>query len=52
MSLISIVDKNKALVIVSTDWVGTIVRKKGYKLIEAPEDEFNSSEGLNINVLA
>ena len=28
------------------------LEKKGYDLIEAPEDEFIASEGLNINVLA
>ena len=29
-----------------------LLKEKGYDLIEAPEDEFISSEGLNINVLA
>ena len=29
-----------------------MLKEKGYDLIEAPEDEFISSEGLNINVLA
>ena len=54
MSLISIVDKKKALVHVSllpTSLV-LLLKKRGYELIEAPEDEFISSEGLNINVLA
>ena len=54
MSLISIVDEKKALVHVSllpTSLV-LLLKEKGYDLIEAPEDEFISSEGLNINVLA
>ena len=54
MSLISIVDEKKALVYFSLLPVGLVqlLEKKGYELIEAPEDEFISSEGLNINVLA
>ena len=54
MSLISIVDKNKALTYNSLLPIGLVqlLEKKGYDLIEAPEDEFISSEGLNINVLA
>ncbi len=53
MSLISLVDRKKALVFISllpTDLV-KLLKKEGYALIEAPEDEFISSEGLNINVL-
>ena len=54
MSLISIVDEKKALVYFSLLPVGLVqlLEKKGYDLIEAPEDEFISSKGLNINVLA
>ena len=54
MSLISIVDKNKALTYSPLLPIGLVqlLEKKGYNLIEAPEDEFISSEGLNINVLA
>ena len=53
MSLISIVDEKKALACTSLLPVGLVqlLEKKGYDLIEAPEDEFISSEGLNINVL-
>ena len=53
MSLISLVDKKKALGHFSLLPVGLVLllEKKGYDLIEAPEDEFVSSEGLNINVL-
>jgi len=53
MSLISVVDKKKALAYVSLLPIGLVrlLEKKGYDLIEAPEDEFISSEGLNINVL-
>ena len=53
MSLISLVDKKKALAHFSLLPVGLVqlLEKKGYDLIEAPEDEFVSSEGLNINVL-
>ena len=53
MSLISIVDEKKALAYVSLLPVGLVqlLEKKGYDLIEAPENEFISSEGLNINVL-
>ena len=53
MSLISIVDKKKALAYVSLLPVGLVqlLEKKGYDLIEAPENEFISSEGLSINVL-
>jgi len=54
MSLISVVDEKKALAYFSLLPVGLVqlLEKKGYDLIEAPEDEFISSEGLNINVLA
>ena len=54
MSLISIVDEKKALAYFSLLPVGLVqlLETKGYDLIEAPEDEFISSEGLNINVLA
>ena len=54
MSLISIVDEKKALVYFSLLPVGLVqlLEEKGYDLIEAPEDEFISSKGLNINVLA
>ncbi len=54
MSLISIVDEKKALVHVSLLPTSLVIllKKSGYDLIEAPEDEFVSSEGLNINVLA
>ena len=54
MSLISIVDKNKALTYSPLLPIGLVqlLEKKGYNLIEVPEDEFISSEGLNINVLA
>ena len=54
MSLISIVDEKKALAYFSLLPVGLVhlLEEKGYELIEAPEDEFVSSEGLNINVLA
>ena len=53
MSLISLVDKKKALAYVSLLPIALVqlLEKKGYDLIEAPEDEFVSSEGLNINVL-
>ena len=53
MSLISVVDKKKALAHISLLPIGLVqlLKKKGYDLIEAPEDEFISSEGLNINVL-
>ena len=53
MSLISVVDKKKALAYLSLLPTGLVqlLEKKGYDLIEAPEDEFISSEGLNINVL-
>ena len=53
MSLISIVNEKKALAYVSLLPVGLVqlLEKKGYDLIEAPENEFISSEGLNINVL-
>ena len=54
MSLISVVDKNKALTYSPLLPIGLVqlLEKKGYNLIEAPEYEFISSEGLNINVLA
>ena len=54
MSLISIVDYKKALTYKPLLPIGLVqlLEKKGYKLIKAPEDEFISSEGLNINVLA
>ena len=54
MSLISIVDQKTALAYISLLPIGLLqlLEKKGYDLIEAPEDEFVSSEGLNINVLA
>ena len=54
MSLISLVDKKKALAYKSLLPIGLVqlLEKRGYCLIEAPEDEFISSEGLNINVLA
>ena len=54
MSLISIVDNNKALTYTSLLPIGLVqlLEKKGFNLIEAPEDEFILSEGLNINVLA
>ncbi len=54
MSLISLVDKKKALAYVSLLPIGLVklLKEKGYDLIEAPEDEFIASEGLNINVLA
>ena len=54
MSLISIVDEKKALVRLPLLPIGLVqlLEKKGYDLIEAPEDEFIASEGLNINVLA
>ena len=54
MSLISVVDEKKALAYFSLLPVGLVqlLEEKGYDLIEAPEDEFISSEGLNINVLA
>ena len=53
MSLISVVDKKKALAYFSLLPIGLVrlLEKKGYDLIKAPEDEFISSEGLNINVL-
>ena len=53
MSLISIVNEKKALAYVSLLPIGLVqlLREKDYELIEAPEDEFISSEGLNINVL-
>ena len=54
MSLISVVDEKKALVHFSLLPIGLIqlLEEKGYDLIAAPDDEFISSEGLNINVLA
>jgi len=54
MSLISIVDEKKALAYFSLLPVGLVnlLEKKGYDLIEAPEDEFICSGGLNVNVLA
>ena len=54
MSLISLVDEKKALIYNSLLPIGLVqlLEKKGYNLIKAPEDEFISSEGLNINVLA
>ena len=54
MSLISIVDEKKLLRTFSLLPVGLVqlLEEKGYDLIEAPEDEFISSKGLNINVLA
>ena len=54
MSLISVVDEKKALAYFSLLPVGLVqlLEEKGYDLIEAPEDEFISSKGLNINVLA
>ena len=54
MSLISLVDKKKALAYVSLLPIGLVklLKEKGYDLIEAPQDEFIASEGLNINVLA
>ena len=54
MSLISIVEEKKALAYFSLLPVGLVqlLEKRGYELIEAPEDEFISSQGLNINVLA
>ncbi len=54
MSLISIVDEKKALAHFSLLPVGLVqlLENKGYDIIKAPEDEFISSEGLNINVLA
>ena len=54
MSLISLVDDKKALTYKTLLPIGLVqlLEKKGYDLIEAPEDEFISSEGLNINVLA
>ena len=54
MSLISIVDKKRALAYVPLLPIGLVklLEEKGYEIIEAPEDEFISSEGLNINVLA
>ena len=54
MSLISIIDKKKALAYVPLLPIGLVklLEEKGYEIIEAPEDEFISSEGLNINVLA
>ena len=53
MSLISVVDKKKALAYFSLLPIELVrlLEKKGYDLIKAPEDEFISSEGLNINVL-
>ena len=53
MSLISIVDYKKALTYKSLLPTGLVqlLEEKGYDLIEAPEDEFISSEGLNVNVL-
>ena len=53
MSLISVVDEKKALAYVSLLPIGLVqlLEEKGYDLIEAPEDEFISSEGLSINVL-
>ncbi len=54
MSLISIVDEKKALVygpLLPTSLV-LMLKKRGYDLIEAPESEFISSQGLNINVLS
>ena len=54
MSLISIVDKKKALVygsLLPTSLV-LLLNRRGYDLIEAPENEFISSQGLNINVLS
>ena len=54
MSLISIVDERKALVCISLLPIGLVrlLEKKGYEFIETPEDEFISSKGLNINLLA
>ena len=54
MSIISIVDNKKALTHNTLLPVGLVqlLEKKGYNLIKAPEDEFVSSEGLNINILA
>ena len=54
MSLISLVDDKKALTYKSLLPIGLVqlLEKRGYDLIEAPKDEFISSEGLNINVLA
>ena len=54
MSLISIVDEKKALIygsLLPTSLV-LLLKKSGYHLIEAPENEFISSQGLNINVLS
>ena len=53
MSLISIVDEKKALVYASLLPIGLVLllKKMGYELIDAPENEFILSEGLNINVL-
>ena len=54
MSLISLVDEKKALAYFSLLPVGLVqlLENKGYDIIAAPEDEFISSKGLNINVLA
>ena len=53
MSLISIVDVKKALVYLPLLPVGflELLIKKGFSLIEAPENEFYSSNTLNINIL-
>ncbi len=54
MSLISVVDDKKALAFKPLLPIGLVelLEKKDYTFIRAPEDEFISSEGLNINVLA
>ena len=54
MSLISIVDEKKAIIYSSLLPASLVLllKRRGYDLIEAPENEFISSEGLNINVLA
>ena len=53
MSLVSLVDEKKAIAYLSLLPIGLVqfLNKKGYELIEAPENEFIASEGLNINVL-
>ena len=54
MSLISIVDEKKAIVYMPLLPVALLelLINKGFSLIEAPKDEFFSSNTLNINVLA
>ena len=54
MSLVSLVDTNKALVCAPLMPVGLwqLLKDKGFQLIEAPYDEFQASGTLSLNLLA